>query len=189
MKTWEESDGGDFSVRALKDITDDKELKLLPSDKNKYEFQKVDGEFKRFGHMKSRGEVPTSVDLECQKYQFESTEDKDIKYYVLHIIDTTDKELEPFIEKCLVQKEDEKHQTITKPDAVFKFMLASFTPAYEGTTVQLTNQEVQSHFKSRDCLVEAKAKSSPKEKKNSSSRTAKKKLTVNNDTKGQLISK
>jgi hypothetical protein len=41
----------------------------------------------------------------------------------LHIIETTDKELEPFIGKCLVQKKDEKHQSITKPGAVFKFML------------------------------------------------------------------
>ena len=125
MKTLEESDGGDFSVRALKDITGDKKLKWLHTEQ-KLEHQKVDGEFKRFGDMKSRGEVPTSVDLECQKYQFESTEDKDIKYYVLHIIETTDKELEPFIGKCLVQKEDEKHQSITKPDKVFKYMQANF---------------------------------------------------------------
>merc|ERR1719382_2316862 len=91
-----------------------------------FEFQNVDGEFKIFSVIISNNEVPTTVNLECQKYQFESTEDKDIKYYVLHIIQTTDKELEPFIGKCLVQKEDEKHQTITKPDAVFKFMLANF---------------------------------------------------------------
>ena len=54
----------------------------------------------RFKDMKRTGEVPTSVDLVCQKHQFESKEDKDIKYYVLHIIETTDKELEPFIGKC-----------------------------------------------------------------------------------------
>merc|ERR1712008_99764 len=124
MKTLEESDGGDFSVRALTDITGDKKLKWLHTD-NKYDHQKVDGSFKLFHHMKSRGEVPTSVDLVCQKYQFESKEDEDIKYYVLHIIETTYKELEPFIGKCLVQKEDEKHQSITKPDKVFKFMLAN----------------------------------------------------------------
>merc|ERR1719189_1218177 len=181
MKTWKESDGGDFSVRALKeDIEKDKEMKWLHTEQ-KYEHQKVDGEFKRLGNMKTRGEVPTSVDLVCQKHQFESTEDKDIKYYVFHIIETTDKELEPFIGKCLVQKVDEKHQTITKPDKVFKFMLDNFAPAYEHTTAQLTNQEALSHFKSTDCLVEAKAQSSPKEKKKSSSRTARKKLTVNND--------
>ena len=75
--------------------------------------------------MKKRNKVPTSVDLVCQKYQFESTEDKDIKYYVLHIIETTDKELEPFVGKCLVQKVDEKHQTNTKPEKVFNFMLAN----------------------------------------------------------------
>jgi len=125
MKTLEESDGGDFSVRALKDITGDKELKWLHT-QHKFEFQKVDGKFKGFSDIRRNNEVPTSVDLVCQKYQFESTEDKDIKYYVLHIIETTDKELEPFIGKCLVQKEDEKHQSITKPDKVFKFMLANF---------------------------------------------------------------
>merc|ERR1719418_113617 len=41
MKTWKESDGGDFSVRALKeDIEKDKELKWLHTD-YKYKFQKV----------------------------------------------------------------------------------------------------------------------------------------------------
>jgi hypothetical protein len=125
MKTWEESDGGDFSVRALKDITDDKKLKWLHTDK-KYEHQKVDGEFKNFQTMKRGGEVPTSVDLVCQKHQFESKEDKDIKYYVLHIIETTDKELEPFIGKCLVQKMEEIHQTTTIPEEVFKYMQANF---------------------------------------------------------------
>merc|ERR1712008_328127 len=125
MKTLEESDGGDFSVRALKeDIEKDKKLKWLHTD-IKHKFQKVDGEFKDFSNMTTRGEVPSSQDLVCQKYQFDSTEDKDIKYYVLHIIETTDKELEPFIGKCLVQKEDEKHQSMTKPDKVFKFMLAN----------------------------------------------------------------
>jgi len=124
MKTLEESDGGDFSLRALKDITDDKELKWLHA-KQKFEYQKVDGKFKQIHVMKSRVEVPTSVDLVCQKHQFESKEDKDIKYYVLHIIETTDKELEPFIGKCLVQKKDEKHQTITIPEKVFQFMLAN----------------------------------------------------------------
>ena len=125
MKTWKETDGGDFSVRALKDITDDKKLKWSHTEQMQ-KFQKVEGEFKNFTNIRHNNEVPTSVDLECQKYQFESTEDKDIKYYVLHIIETTDKELEPFIGKCLVQKEDEKHQTITKPDAVFKYIQANF---------------------------------------------------------------
>merc|ERR1712008_581797 len=82
-------------------------------------------------------------------------------YHVWKIFETTDKELEPFIGKCLVQKEDEKHQSITKPGAVFKYMLDNFAPAYEHTKVQLTNQEVLSHFKSTDCIVEAKAQLSP----------------------------
>merc|ERR1719350_1045640 len=91
MKTWKESDGGDFSVRALKeDIEKDKEMKWLHTEQ-KFEHQKVDGKFKRFSVIRSNNEVPTSVDLVCQKHLFESTEDKDIKYYVLHIIETTDK--------------------------------------------------------------------------------------------------
>merc|ERR1719418_384270 len=122
MKTWKESDGGDFSVRALKDITDDKKLKWLHTDRS-IKYQLFEGVFKQFSKLK---EKPLYPNLVCQKYQFESTEDKDIKYYVFHIIETTDKELEPFIGKCLVQKVDEKHQTITKPDKVFKFMLANF---------------------------------------------------------------
>merc|ERR1711997_829092 len=44
MKTWKESDGGDFSVRTLKDITGDKKLKWLHTEQ-KFEHQKVDGEF------------------------------------------------------------------------------------------------------------------------------------------------
>ena len=127
MKTWEESDCGDFLVRTLKDIEKDKELKdkTRKGTDIKIKHQKVDGEFKRFKDMKSRGEVPTSLDLVCQKYHFESTEVEDLKYYVLHIIQTADKELKPFIGKCLVQKEDGKHQSFTKPDAVLKFMLAN----------------------------------------------------------------
>merc|ERR1719418_260168 len=107
-----------------------KKLKWLHTDR-KFEHQKVDGVFKNFQNMKRGGEVPTSVDLVCQKYQFESKEDKDIKYYVFHIIETTDKELEPFIGKCPVQKVDEKDQTFTKPEKVFKFMLDNFPLAYE----------------------------------------------------------
>merc|ERR1711997_726750 len=83
MKTLEESDGGDFSVRTLKDIEKDKNLKWLHTDLT-HKFEKVGKEFKDFRNIQSRGEVPSSQDLECQKYQFESTVDKDIKYYVLH---------------------------------------------------------------------------------------------------------
>ena len=80
-----------------------------------------------------------------------------------------------------MQKLEKIHQTITIPDDVLKFMLANFAPKCEHTTVQSTNQEVRSHFKSTDCFVEDKAKSSSKEKKKSSSRTNRKKLTLNKD--------
>ena len=62
-------------------------------------------------------------DLECQKYHFVSTQKPVTDYHVWKIIETTDKELKPFIGKCLVQKVDGKHQSITKPEAVFEFML------------------------------------------------------------------
>ena len=120
MKTWKESDGGDFSVRAFENIKNDKGLKKLPCDHHKFKHHKVNGEFKPLHNLKEKTKYPYVV---LRKYLFESKEDKDIKYYVSHIIETTDKELEPFIGKCLVQKKDEKHQTITIPEAVFKFML------------------------------------------------------------------
>ena len=120
MKTLEESDGGVFSVRAFENIKNDKGLKKLPCDCHKFKHHKVDGEFKPLDNLKEKTLCPYVV---FRKYLFESKEDKDIKYYVSHIIETTDKELEPFIGKCLVQKEDEKHQTITIPEKVFKFML------------------------------------------------------------------
>ena len=173
MKTLEESDGGDFSVRALKeDIEKDESLKEVHRNKYIDKYQKVNKSFKHYSHLKVR---PSQPDLECQKYHFVSTQKPITDYHVWQILKTTDKELKPFIGKCLVQKMEKIHQTITIPDDVFKFMLAN-----EPTTVQPSNQEVLSHFKSIDCLVEAKAQSSSKEKKNSS-RSNRKKLTVNND--------
>ena len=47
-------------------------------------------------------------------------------YHLCEILKTTDKELEPFIGKCLAQKLEKIHQTITIPDYVFKFMLGNF---------------------------------------------------------------
>ena len=179
MKTLEESDGGDFSIRTFENIEKDKSLVEVHRNKEMSKYKKVKKSFKSFKHLKVR---PSQPDLECQKYHFASTQKPITDYHIWEILKTTDKELKPFIGKCLVQKLEKDHQTITIPDDVLKYMLDNFAPAYERTTVELTNQEVLSHFKSTDCLVEAEAQSSPKEKKNYSSRTTRKKLTVNDET-------
>ena len=83
-------------------------------------YKKVKKSFKLYSHLKVR---PSQPDLVCQKYHFASTI---ADYHVWEILKTTDKELKPFIGKCLVQKVEKIHQTITKPDDVFKFMFKNF---------------------------------------------------------------
>jgi hypothetical protein len=83
-------------------------------------YQKVKKSFKLYTNLKVRPPLP---DLECQKYHFASTQKPIADYHVWQILKTTDKELEPFIGKCLVQKIEKDHQTITIPSEVFKFML------------------------------------------------------------------
>ena len=89
--------------------------------RNKYpeKYQKVEKSFKHYTNLEVR---PSQPDLECQKYHFVSTQKPITDYHVWQILKTTDKELEPFIGKCLVQKIEKDHQTITVPDEVFKFM-------------------------------------------------------------------
>merc|ERR1719418_398260 len=121
MKTWKESDGGDFSIRAFDKIEKDESLEEVHRNKFKDKYFKVEGSLKNYFNLKVR---PSQPDLVCQKYQFVSTQKPITDYHVCEILKTTDKELEPFVGKCLVQKVDEKHQTITIPEKVFKFMLA-----------------------------------------------------------------
>ena len=127
LKTLEESDGGDFSIRAFKEIEKDKSL--VEVDRNKLpkklpeKYQKVKGSFKKYSHLKVR---PSQPDLVCQKFHFVTTHEPITDYHVWKIFETTDKELKPFIGKCLVQKMEKIHQTITIPDDVFKFMVANF---------------------------------------------------------------
>ena len=66
--------------------------------------------------------LPT--DLVCQKYQFEDEIEPNIKYYAFKIHQATDKELEKFVGKALVQKVDEKHQIVTKPNDIVKYMMS-----------------------------------------------------------------
>ena len=119
LKTSKKSDGGDFSVRAFGDIENDKSLKYVCQFRP-LEYQKVEKSFKGYRNLKVR---PTHPDLVRQKFHFESTTEPIADYHVWKIVKTTDKELKPFIEKCLVQKVDRIHQTITIPDEVIKFML------------------------------------------------------------------
>ena len=121
LKTLKESDGGDFSIRAFEKIEKDESLVELHRNKFKDKYFKVEGSFKNYVSFKVR---PSSQhDLECQKYHFVSTQKPITDYHVWEILKTTDKELKPFIGKCLVQKLEKDHQTITIPGYVFKFML------------------------------------------------------------------
>ena len=119
LKTSEESDGGDFSVRAFGDIENDKSLKYVCQFTPK-EYKKVEKSFQSYRSLKVR---PTHPDLVRQKFHFVSTTEPIADYHVWKIVKTTDKELKPFIGKCLVQKVDRIHQTITISDKVFEFML------------------------------------------------------------------
>merc|ERR1712008_276380 len=116
-------DGGDFSIRAFEKIEKDESLVEVHRNKCKDKYQKVEKSFKNYTHLEVR---PSQPDLECQKYHFASTQKPITDYHVWEILNTTDKELKPFIGKCLVQKVEKIHQTITIPDYVFKFMLANF---------------------------------------------------------------
>merc|ERR1719266_2540272 len=117
LKAWKESDGGDFSVRAFDDIEKDESLEEVHRNKFIDKYQKVEKSFKNYTNLEVR---PSQPDLECQKYHFVSTQKPITDCHVWQILKTTDKELKPFIGKCLVQKKDEIHQTITKPEKVFK---------------------------------------------------------------------
>ena len=90
--------------------------------RNKYpeKYEKVKKSFKNYINLKVK---PSQPDLECQKYYFVSTQKPVTDYHVWEILKTTDKELQPFIGKCLVQKVEKDHQTITIPAKVFNFMI------------------------------------------------------------------
>jgi len=123
LKTLKESDGGDYSVRAFDDIEKDKSLVEVHRNIIIDKYQKVEKSFKHYSNLEVR---PSQPDLECQKYHFVSTQKPITDYHVWQILKTTDKELEPFIGKCIVQKMEEDHQTITIPDKVITYMRANF---------------------------------------------------------------
>ena len=125
LKTLTESDGGDFSVRAFSDLEKDNSLKKVHSGHQlKYQKASNANTFTLFEHLKE--EKPSSPDLVCQKFHFESLEEQNVIYHVWKIIETTDKELKQFEEKALLQRVDQNHQAITSPDDVFHYMLDNY---------------------------------------------------------------
>ena len=121
MKTLEESDGRDFSIRTFKNFEKDESFVEVHRNKCPEKYQKVEKSFKNYCNLNV---MPSQPDLECQKYHFVSTQKPITDYHVWEILKTTDKELKPFVKKCLVQKIEKIQQTITIPDDIFKFMLA-----------------------------------------------------------------
>jgi hypothetical protein len=109
----------DFFVKDFNEVENNTLLKLSHKDR-KYKYQKAaDGTLKRNQHLK---EKPMFPDLVCQRYQYQCAKEPNVIYYVLRIFETTDEELKPFLGKCLVQKVDEHHQKLTKPNEVIQYM-------------------------------------------------------------------
>ena len=119
MKAFEETDE-DFSIVNFSDIGSDDNLKQTHDDKKKHYTRTSEG-FKKIEILQDNT-LPT--DLVCQKYQFEPENEQYVKYYVFRIHQTTDKELEQFVGKALVQKVDERHQIMTKPNDIIKYMMS-----------------------------------------------------------------
>ena len=109
----------DFYVTDFDNIQNDENMKLIQRD-TKYKYHKAnDGTFKLFHKLK---EKPSYPDLVSQRYQFKCLKDPDVTYHILRIFETTDKELKNFAKMCLVQKVDKKHQAITLPNEIVKYM-------------------------------------------------------------------
>ena len=118
MKNLEIGDS-DFFVKDFREIQNDKNLEMSFKEQKCYYQKGPDGKFKNFKTLKEKPALP---DLVCQKYQYECENEPSLTYYILRIIETTDKELQQFVGKAFVQKVDEDHQTITKPDEVLEYM-------------------------------------------------------------------
>ena len=119
MKSFEETEE-DFSIMNFSDIESDNNLKKIKVDNKKFYNRTSEG----FEKIKVLHENSLPIDLLCQKYQFEPENEQNVKYYVFRIHQTTDKELEQFVGKALVQKVDERHQIVTKPNDIIKYMMS-----------------------------------------------------------------
>ena len=112
-------DDDDFFVRDFDEIQNDKNLELLKKFQ-KYSYKKViNGSFKNTNNIKGKSTFP---DLVCQKYQYECKSEPNLTYFVLRIFETTDNDFQQFVGKCLVQKVDKDHQTISVTNEVLNFM-------------------------------------------------------------------
>ena len=119
MKAFEETNK-DFSIVNFSDIGSDKNLKQTKVDKKKYYTRTSEG----FKMIETLQDNALPIDLVCQKYQFEAEIEPNMKFFAFTIHQTTDKELEQFVGKALVQKVDEKHQILTKPNDIIKYMMS-----------------------------------------------------------------
>ena len=119
MKSFEKTEE-DFSIMKFSDIESDKNLKQIKVDNKNFYNRTSEG----FEKIKVLHENSLPIDLVGQKYQFEPENEQYVKYYVFRIHQTTDKELEQFVGKALVQKVDERHQIVTKPDDIIKYMMS-----------------------------------------------------------------
>ena len=118
MKSYEETEEN-FLIMKFSDIESDKKLKQIKVDNKNFYNRTSEG----FEKIKVLHENILPIDLVCQKYQFEPENEQYVKYYVFIIHQTTDKELEQFVGKALVQKVDERHQIVTKPNDIIKYMM------------------------------------------------------------------
>ena len=91
---------------------------LILGPKIKY-LRTSDGDFKS-GFLKKGSSIDYLV---FQKFDFQSKEDKDIKFLAWKIVDTSDKTLKTFVDQALVQKIDQKQQALTKPDELINYVL------------------------------------------------------------------
>ena len=127
MKTLEDSNSSEFSIRDFSEIKKDKLLKLKEVLKEKESvFSKSsdkNGTWSFLFQRKKKSVMPSDPYIVCQQLQYESKEECNEKFYVLKIIETTEKELEPFVGKAFLQKVNDNQLTITKPNTVLNYMI------------------------------------------------------------------
>ena len=110
----------DFSVKFVSDFLEDPNLRMLSEGKT-YKYQIVE----------SNGEcmytkITTSAengDLTCKRFQFEQEKDNSyIIFRVCQVLETTDSDLKPFVDKALVQRVEENHEIVRETDDVIHYM-------------------------------------------------------------------
>ena len=129
--------GEDFSIKCVHDFLEDPNLRMLSEGKT-YKYQIVE----------SNGEcmytkITTSAengDLTCKRFQFEQEKDNSyIIFRVCQVLETTDSDLKPFVDKALVQRVEENHEIVRETDDVIHFMDA-WLPMIKHKRLQLESQ-------------------------------------------------